>query len=58
MNKIKPVIARNVIYLQQYDFDVIHKDSDTIKHVHAYRDIYITDREEIEPVINTIQEKQ
>ena len=35
MGEIKPTIARKVIFLQQYDFDIIHKDGDKIKHAYA-----------------------
>ena len=32
---MKPAIERKVIFLQQYDFDIIHKDGDKIKHANA-----------------------
>ena len=56
---MKPSIARKVIFLQQYDFDIIHKDGEKIKHAGALsRYIPNTDIEEdIEPVLNTIQGK-
>ena len=28
MDEMKPAIARKVIFLQQYDFDIIHKDGE------------------------------
>ena len=56
---MKPAIARKVIFLQQYDFDIIHKDGEKIKHADALsRYIPNTNIEEdIEPVLNTIQGK-
>ena len=35
MDEMKPAIARKVIFLQQYDFDIIHKDGEKIKHADA-----------------------
>ena len=35
MDEMKPAIARKVIFLQQYDFDIIHKYGDKIKHADA-----------------------
>ena len=32
---MKPTLARKVIFLQQYDFDIIHNDGDKIKHADA-----------------------
>ena len=32
---MKPAIAMTVICLQQYEFDIIHKDGDKIKHADA-----------------------
>ena len=48
-----------MIFLQQYDFDTIHKDGDKIKHADALsRYIPNTNIEEdIEPVLNAIQGK-
>ena len=59
MDEMKPAIARKVIFLQQYDFDIIHKDGEKIKHADALsRYIPNTNIEEdIEPVLNTIQGK-
>ena len=59
MDEMKPAIARKVIFLQQYDFDIIHKDGDKIKHADALsRYIPNTNIEEdIEPVLNAIQGK-
>ena len=59
MDEIKPAIARKVIFIQQYDFDIIHKDGDKIKHADALsRYIPNTNIEEdIEPVLNAIQGK-
>ena len=59
MDEMKPAIARKVIFLQQYDFDIIHKDGDKIKHADALsRYIPNTNIEEdIEPVLNTIKGK-
>ena len=42
MDEMKPTIARKVIFLQQYYFDIIHKDGDKIKHADVYRGIYLT----------------
>ena len=59
MNEMKPAIARKVIFLQQYDFDIIHKDGDKIKHADALSK-YIPNtniEEDIEPVLNAIQGK-
>ena len=39
---MKSTIARKVIFLQQYDFDIIHKDGDKIKMQMHYRGIYLT----------------
>ena len=52
-----PAIARKVIFLQQNDFYIIHKDGDKIKHADALsRYIPNTNSEEdIEPVLNAIQ---
>ena len=59
MDEMKPVIARKVIFLQQYDSDIIHKDREKIKHADALsRYIPNTNIEEdIEPVLNAIQVK-
>ena len=59
MDEMKPAIARKVIFLQQYDFDIIHKDGEKIKHADALsRYIPNTNIEEdIEPVLNAIQGK-
>ena len=59
MDEMKPTIARKMIVLQQYEFDIIHKDGDKIKHSDALsRYILNTNIEEdIEPVLNTIQGK-
>ena len=56
---MKPTTARKVIFLQQYDFDIIYKDGDKIKHADALsRYIPNTNIEEdIEPVLNAIQGK-
>ena len=53
MDEMKPAIARKVIFLQQYDFDIIHKDGEKIKHANALsRHIPNTNIEEdIEPVL-------
>ena len=57
MDEMKPAKARKVIFLQQYDFDIIHKNGDKIKHADALsRYIPNTNIEEdIEPVLNAIQ---
>ena len=39
---MKPAIARKVIFLQQYDFDIIHKDGEKIKHADALSRIFPT----------------
>ena len=59
MDEMKPAIERKVIFIQQYDFDIIHKDGEKIKHADALsRYIPNTNIEEdIEPVLNTIQGK-
>ena len=59
MDEMKPTRARKVIFLQKYDFDIIHKDGDKIKHADALsRYIPTTNIEEdIEPVLNAIQGK-
>ena len=56
---MKPTLARKLIFLQQYDSDIIHKDGDKIKHADALsRYIPNTNIEEdIEPVLNAIQGK-
>ena len=57
MDALKPTIARKVIFLQQYDMDIIHKDGDKIKHANALSR-YIPNphiEEDIEPVLNAIQ---
>ena len=59
MDEMKPAIARKVIFLQQYDFDIIHKDGEKIKHADALS-MYIPNtniEEDIEPILNTIQGK-
>ena len=59
MDKMKSTFARKVIFLQQYDFDIIHKDGDEIKHADALSR-YIPNKnieEDIEPVLNAIQGK-
>ena len=55
MDEMKPAIERKVIFLQQYDFDIIHK----IKHADALsRYIPNTNIEEdIDPALNAIQGK-
>ena len=57
MDEMKPAIARKVIFLQQYDFDIIHKNGDKIKHPDAFwKYIHNTNIEEdIEPVLTDIQ---
>ena len=35
MDKMKLTLARKVIFQQQYDFDIIHKDGYKIKHADA-----------------------
>ena len=60
IDEIKPTNARKIIFLQQYDFDIIHKEAEKNKHVDALSR-YINDtniEEEIEPAINVIQRKQ
>ena len=59
MDKMKPAVARKVIFLQQYDFDIVHKDGEKIKHADALsRYIPNTHIEEyIEPVLNAFQGK-
>ena len=59
MDEMRPAIARKVIFPQQYDFDIIHKDGEKIKHADALsRYIPNTNIEEdIEPVLNAIQGK-
>ena len=59
MDEMKPAIARKVIFLQQYVFDIIHKDGDKIKHADALsRYIPNTNIEEdIELCLNAIQGK-
>ena len=59
MDEMKPTLARKVILLQQYNFDIIHKDGAKIKHVDALsRYLPNTNIEEdIEPVLNAIQGK-
>ena len=60
MDEMKPAIARKVIFLQQYDSDIIHKDGDKIKHADALSR-YISNtniEQDIEPVLNAIQGKK
>ena len=59
MDEMKPAITRKVIFLQQYEFDIIYTDRDKIKHADALsRYIPNTNIEEaIEPVLNSIQGK-
>ena len=59
MDEIKPAIARKVIFLQQYDCDIIHKHGDKIKHADALsRNIPNTNIEEnIELFLIAIQGK-
>ena len=59
MDEMKPALARKVIFRQQYDFDIIHKDGDKIKHADALSSyIHNTNIEaDIEPVLNAIQGK-
>ena len=60
MDEMKPAIARKVIFLQQYDFDIIYKDGYKIKHADALSR-YIPNtsiEEDIEPVLIAIQGKQ
>ena len=62
LDEIKPTIARKIIFLQQYNFDIIHKEGKKIAHVDAlsrYMSKPSDDEEEdIEPVINNIREVQ
>ena len=56
---MKPAIARKVIILQQYDFVIIHKDGDKIKHADALSR-YVPStiiEEDIYPVLIVIQGK-
>ena len=52
MDEIKPAIARKVIFLQQYDFDIIHKDGEKIKHEDAQLR-YIPNTQKISKKIST-----
>ena len=54
---MKPTLARKLIFLQQYNFDIIHKYGDKIKHADALsRYIPNTNVEEdIKPVLNAIE---
>ena len=54
---MKPTIARKVIFLQQYEFDIIHKDGDKIKHAISRYILNTNPEEDIEPVLNAIQGK-
>ena len=62
LDEIKPTIGRKIIFLQQYNFDIIHKEGKKIPHVDAlsrYMSKPCDDEEEyIEPVINNIREIQ
>ena len=62
LDEVKPTIGRKIIFLQQYNFDVIHKEGKKIAHVDAlsrYMSTSCDDEEEdIEPVINNIGEIQ
>ena len=59
LDEMKPTIARKIIFLQQYTFDIIHKDGEKIPHVDALsRNMSKTcddTEEDIEPVINNIK---
>ena len=59
MDEVKPTLARKVILLQPYDFDIIHKDRNKLKHADALsRYIPNTNIEDdIKPVLNAIQGK-
>ena len=62
LDEIKPTIARKIIFLQQYNFDIIHKEGKKIAHVDALSR-YVSkscddEEEDIEPVINNIGEIQ
>ena len=54
MDEMKPTITRKGIFLQQYEFYIIHKDCDKIKHADALsRYLPNTNIEEnIKPVLN------
>ena len=58
MDEMKPAMARKIIFLQQYDFDIIHKHGVDIPHVDTLSrlvlDSNIDNQEDIEPVINNI----
>ena len=62
LDEIKPTIARKIIFLQHYNFDIIHKEGKKIAHVDAlsrYMSNSCDDEEyDIEPVINNIGEIQ
>ena len=56
LDTMKPAIARKIIYLQQYDFDIVFKDSERIQHVDALSRLVCEDNnnepiEDIEPYI-------
>ena len=59
-DEIKPTIARKILFLQQYNFDIIHKEGKKIAHVDAlprYMSKPCDDEDaDIEPVINNIRE--
>ena len=42
MGEMKPSICKKAIFLQQYDFDIIHKDAAKLYMLMHYQDIYPT----------------
>ena len=62
IDQLKPSLARKVIFLQQYDFELIHKAGKQIPHVDAIsRHIYEeeeTGNSDVEPEINIIKENE
>ena len=62
LDEINPTIARKIIFLPQYNFDIIHKAVKNIPHVHALSR-YISktcgdEEEDIDPVMNSIRDVQ
>ena len=58
LDEMRPVIARKVIFLQQYDFTIVHKSAHQIRHVDSLsRMCYESDNDEhqdVDPYIHQI----
>ena len=61
LNDVKPSIARKIIYLQQFDFEIIHKNGSRVPQIDflsRYMDDSDSDNDLIDPTINVIADNK